>query len=1227
MQRTWVLLAFVMLGLLSMQTFAGEVPARAEEVPYGVTREKWPRNLGNHRVRISVSEKADAVWVRIPWRRRDANPEKKDIVIIDAKTGKQIENFVRVDINREFGDIVFQPATAPGEYYVYYMPYMERRVCGPGSPVDYFPPKPTADAAWLQRHVLMPELLDVLPKAKVLEFQARTEFDRFDPMEVVATADEMKKLLVQHPKRPYLMFPEDRRYPIRMTDNLPLCWIKKGPSTEFNGEALRGEFYVFQIGVYTAQKALENLAVDFGELRLETGTEVIPASAFRCFNLGGVDWLGRSFKKTYNVAKGNVGALWFGVQISDEAKPGNYQGTLTLRPKNAEPMEIKVKLEVLDQKIKDYGDGDLSRHTRLRWLDSAIGIDDEVVPPYTPLKVEGHTIKCLGRELQVGSNGLPASIRSNQNEILAKPVAMVVETEDGQVAWTGGEAKVIKKAPGAVTWQAWGTAGFLEMKCQARMEFDGYINFSVTLNARQETEVKDIRLEIPIGREIATYMMGMARKGGYRPEKWQWKWNIRSADNTLWIGEVDAGLYLKLKGPEDTWGMDLEASGIPQAWGNNGQGGCTVTEIGQDTVLVCAYSGKRLVKPEEELLFRFGMLVTPVKPLDPKAHWNQRYHHSDEQGGSRTPLPPEDVKKFGANIVNIHQGGWYNPYINYPFLTVDKLTTYVEEAHKKGIKAKLYYTVRELSNYVAEMWALRSLGNEVFVDGGGGGDAWLREHLVSHYAPAWHVTLPDGKVDAALATTGLSRWHNYYLEGLRWLLKNVEIDGIYLDGIGYDREIMKRTRKVMERSRPGCLIDFHSGNTFGYGNLRLSPACYYMEHFPYFDSLWLGEIYNYDESPDYWLVEISGIPFGLMGEMLKGGGNPWRGMVYGMTNRLGWEGDPRNIWKVWDDFSIQEAKMIGYWDPSCPVKTDRKDVLATVYCCKDKALVSLASWAKEVVPCELKIDWKALGLNPEKASLFAPAIWGFQEAALFRPGEKIPVGPARGWLLIIDEEKHEDPRVKTEDAYKGCKLAFEDRFDRKKLGEPWEIALSKQPDTELKLENGAITIKALANCYAFAERPLPEGTAFPEGKGTTLVECQVFSGSDKGAHWGPGLALVWGNKIFRINLRAEGQFAVKGVNLRPDEEEFGGYVEPNKWYYLHIGLEENRIVAAVSDDGNLWQTIFVGGRPREAPIAVRLGKMNCNFEKVKTGKNEDSGVPGEIGNCAIKNLRIFVGSR
>ena len=65
----------------------------------------------------------------------------------------------------------------------------------------------------------------------------------------------------------------------------------------------------------------------------------------------------------------------------------------------------------------------------------------------------------------------------------------------------------------------------------------------------------------------------------------------------------------------------------------------------------------------------------------------------------------------------LHQGNQLNPYINYPFLTVDALRKYVAEAHAAGARVKLYYTVRELSASAAEFWAPRRSGGR----GGGAG--------------------------------------------------------------------------------------------------------------------------------------------------------------------------------------------------------------------------------------------------------------------------------------------------------------------------------------------------------------------------------------------------------------------------------------------------------------------------------------------------------------------------
>jgi hypothetical protein len=142
--------------------------------------------------------------------------------------------------------------------------------------------------------------------------------------------------------------------------------------------------------------------------------------------------------------------------------------------------------------------------------------------------------------------------------------------------------------------------------------------------------------------------------------------------------------------------------------------------------------------------------------------------------------------------------------------------------------------------------------------------------------------------------------------------------------------------------------------------------------------------------------------------MLQDGGNAWRGMVFGMTSRLPWAGDPRPLWKVWDEFGIVGSDMVGWWVDRNPVKTGNPDVLATSYVRRrdgkgrsTSVLIALASWAKDPLEVRLAIDWKELGLDAKKARLMAPAIDEFQDAAEFKPGDPIRVEPGKGWLLVL----------------------------------------------------------------------------------------------------------------------------------------------------------------------------------------------------------------------------------
>ena len=59
----------------------------------------------------------------IPWRKRDYHPELKRIIVQDAKTGKKVMDIKSGTLNREHGEIAFEPVSGSGVFYVYYMPY------------------------------------------------------------------------------------------------------------------------------------------------------------------------------------------------------------------------------------------------------------------------------------------------------------------------------------------------------------------------------------------------------------------------------------------------------------------------------------------------------------------------------------------------------------------------------------------------------------------------------------------------------------------------------------------------------------------------------------------------------------------------------------------------------------------------------------------------------------------------------------------------------------------------------------------------------------------------------------------------------------------------------------------------------------------------------------------------------------------------------------------------
>ena len=830
-----------------------------------------------------------------------------------------------------------------------------------------------------------------------------------------------------------LVFGLERSMPFSRFDGIPAFWIDEADKRYkiFSGKANPGEFYVFQLGLFNGS----DQDIIASSINLKSASNWLSEN-FTCFNLEGKNICGKDFRKEIEIAPGRLQALWCGIEIPEDIQ-GDFKGVIQLQA-GQKCLDVKLDVRIEGEVLKNYGDDDEKRFSRLRWLNSNIGLDENFIPqPYVPVKRKDKTIELLGKKFEIGFGGMPGQIfsyfdqgntqiTSEPLEILKSPFEFVVETESGKVQWNETSFEVLKETCSGICWKAVCEAEELKLESIGELDYDNGVVYKNCLTSSKDIHVKDIRLEIKVKPGFSKYFMGLGHKGGKLPEAIDWKWNPEFAQDGFWTGAVNGGFRIRLKGadyhtPLYNCYYHLNELAVPESWGNNGLGGIKMSRNDDETIFK-AYSGARKITAGEKLAFNFDMNLTPFKLIDSERHWKRRFYHArchdfklDE---SPMGLPPAQIKEAGATHVNIHHATEVNPIINYPYskLSVDDLKNYVDECHSQNLKVGLYYTTREVTVNLPEFWALNSLNGEVVFPGPGtearavtnpdGPHPWLNEHLRENFIPAWHEPVKGkwgGILDLSVLTTPDTRWDNYYLEGLNYTLGKTGFDGLYFDETTLTRKSFQRMRKILHDNQVEGYIDYHCWNP--YNELAGMTSAIYrdMDIYAHFDGFWLGEGMKYDEEDfDYWLVEISGIPFGLMSEMLQSGGNPWRGLLFGMTNRFGWQGDPHNIWKLWDDFGVSDSTLLGFWDDECPVKTTDDEVKVSVYQKDRKLLICAANWTDGECDFKLIIDYDKLGIKKENIKFYQPAIAELQDTESLNVDDKFSAAALTGKVFILE---------------------------------------------------------------------------------------------------------------------------------------------------------------------------------------------------------------------------------
>ena len=145
----------------------------------------------------------------------------------------------------------------------------------------------------------------------------------------------------------------------------------------------------------------------------------------------------------------------------------------------------------------------------------------------------------------------------------------------------------------------------------------------------------------------------------------------------------------------------------------------------------------------------------------------------------------------------------------------------------------------------------------------------------------------------------------------------------------------------------------------------------------------------------------------------------------------------------------------------------------------------------EVGPIEERFSWKRVRHHAPNAQWPPAGVHLRLDFRLTDPSprllDRVPAPSAQGRKELIADSFHESANE-------------------------WSLHLSRIEMADTGAEEGnALALRTPANTTAFLERPLPAGAR--------LVEATIDVGSDCSASWGPGIALVWPQRVIKFNLR------------------------------------------------------------------------------------------------------------
>jgi len=243
------------------------------------------------------------------------------------------------------------------------------------------------------------------------------------------------------------------------------------------------------------------------------------------------------------------------------------------------------------------------------WMNNSLGFSDKVIAPWTPIQVEGNTLRMWNKAYTLNALGLAEKI-TNSGKPQLSSMKLTATVDGKEVTIPGSAPKVVQSTDAAVDLTGNSEAAGLQWEVKTRVEFDGFVFNTMTVTPKASSvDLSRLSLVVKMPKSEAPCMVTTS---GYWAAYHGWtpsKWDSRETTSGSRLGNFVPYILLTDSDRAFSWFADNE-----KGWVLDPSKPTQEVVVEGDVVTMTVNFVNTSTRLAQPLVLKYGWITSPQKP-------------------------------------------------------------------------------------------------------------------------------------------------------------------------------------------------------------------------------------------------------------------------------------------------------------------------------------------------------------------------------------------------------------------------------------------------------------------------------------------------------------------------------------------------------------------------------------------------------------------------------------